>query len=289
MPWNLHGLHDMRHRLSGMHVAWRIVGMTAGEVKARSLLMESTFDLTGKVAIVTGGNGGIGFGIAKGLARAGANIVVAARHASKNAQAIIALQGLGVNALGILTDVQDEAAVQMMVEAALEAFGQVNILVNNAGINIRRTPQDYTLAEWQQVLNTNLTGVFLCSRAVYPYMLKAGGGKIINIGSMTSIFGSSVSAAYAATKGGVVQFTKSLALFWAKDNIQVNAILPGWFHTDLTAFASSARYNLIKARIPHGRWGESDELAGAAVFLASYASDYITGISLPVDGGYTSM
>src|SRR5262249_28039681 len=207
----------------------------------------------------------------------------------RNAQATAALQELGVRALSVATDVQDEAAVQAMVHAAVEAFGQVDILVNNAGINIRKAPQDYTLEEWQRVVNTNLTGVFLCSRAVYPSMVKAGGGKIINIGSMTSIFGSNVSPVYAATKGGVVQFTKSLAIFWAKDNIQVNAILPGWIHPDLTASASTERYNFIKARIPHGRWGEPDELAGAAVFLASRASDYITGIALPVDGGYTSM
>jgi 2-deoxy-D-gluconate 3-dehydrogenase len=251
--------------------------------------MAANFDLTGKVAIVTGGNGGIGFGIARGLAQAGANIVVAARRPEKNAQAVTALQEIGVNALNVVTDVRDEASVQAMVHATAEAFGGVDILVNNAGINIRKAPQDYTLTEWQEVLNTNLTGVFLCSRAVYPYMAKAGGGKIINIGSMTSIFGSSVSPAYGATKGGVVQFTKSLALFWAKDNIQVNALLPGWIHTDLTASASSERYNFIKSRIPHGRWGEPDELAGAAVFLASQASDYITGIALPVDGGYSSM
>jgi 2-deoxy-D-gluconate 3-dehydrogenase len=251
--------------------------------------MAPDFDLTGKVAIVTGGNGGIGYGIARGLAHAGATIVIAARHPAKNAQATATLREIGLKALSVSMDVRHEASVQATVQAAVEAFGGVDILVNNAGINIRKAPQDYTLEEWQQVINTNLTGVFLCSRAVYPYMVKAGGGKIINIGSMTSIFGSSVSPVYAATKGGVVQFTKSLALFWAKDNIQVNVILPGWIHTDLTASASSERYNFIKARIPHGRWGEPDELAGAAVFLASRASDYVTGIALPVDGGYTSM
>jgi len=251
--------------------------------------MVPDFDLTGRVAIVTGGNGGIGYGIAHGLAHAGANIVIAARQQAKSAQVVAALQELGVHALSIATDVQDEAAVQAMVHAAVKAFGRVDILVNNAGINIRKAPQDYTLKEWQQVLNTNLTGVFLCSRAVYPHMVEVGGGKVINIGSMTSIFGSNVSPVYAATKGGVVQFTKSLAIFWAKDNIQVNALLPGWIHTDLTASASTERYNFIKARIPHGRWGEPNELAGAAVFLASHASDYITGIALPVDGGYTSM
>ncbi|MGE3538152.1 MAG: glucose 1-dehydrogenase [Candidatus Tectimicrobiota bacterium] len=251
--------------------------------------MRSDFDLTGKVAIVTGGNGGIGLGIAQGLARAGAQLVVAARHAAKNAAAVRTLQDLGVQAISVSTDVQSETSVALMVQATLEAFGQVDILVNNAGINIRKAPQDYTLDEWLQVVNTNLTGVFLCARAVYPHMHRAGGGKIINIGSMTSIFGSSVAPAYSATKGGVVQLTKSLAIFWAQDNIQVNAILPGWIHTDLTAPTSEARYNSIKARIPHGRWGEPDELAGAAVFLASRASDYVTGVALPVDGGYTSM
>jgi 2-deoxy-D-gluconate 3-dehydrogenase len=251
--------------------------------------MAAEFDLTGKVALITGGNGGIGYGIARGLVRAGASIVIAARQPTKNAQASSALQELGGRALSVVTDVQNETSVQAMVHAAVEAFGGVDILVNNAGINIRKAPQDYTLEEWQAVVNTNLTGVFLCARAVYPHMVRAGGGKIINIGSMTSIFGSNVSPVYAATKGGVVQFTKSLAIFWAKDNIQVNAILPGWIHTDLTASASAERYNVIKARIPHGRWGEPEELAGAAVFLASRASDYVTGIALPVDGGYTSM
>lgn len=251
--------------------------------------MTTDFDLTGKVAIVTGGNGGIGYGIAQGLARAGAHIVVAARQPDKNAQAVQALQALGVQAISTSTDVQSEEAIAAMVQTTLAAFGRVDILVNNAGINIRKAPQDYTLVEWQQVVNTNLTGVFLGCRAVYPHMARAGGGKIINIGSMTSIFGSSVAPAYAATKGGVVQLTKSLAIFWAQDNIQVNALLPGWIHTDLTAPTSEERYNFIKARIPHGRWGEPAELAGTAVFLASHASDYVTGIALPVDGGYTSM
>ena len=252
--------------------------------------MAASFDLTGKVAIVTGGNGGIGYGMARGLAQAGASIVIAARRAGEErAGGRSPACDTGAKALSVVTDVQDEASVQAMVQATVAAFGSIDILVNNAGINIRKAPQDYTLMEWQAVLNTNLTGVFLCSRSVYPYMAKAGGGKIINIGSMTSIFGSNVSPAYGATKGGVVQFTKSLAVFWAKDNIQVNALLPGWIHTDLTASASAERYNFIKSRIPHGRWGEPDELAGAAVFLASPASDYITGIALPVDGGYTSM
>jgi len=252
-------------------------------------IMSPPFQLQGKVAIVTGGNAGIGLGIAAGLAQAGAVLVIAGRRADKNAAAVAELEPLGGKAIGVMTDVQDEASVQAMVKAAVDAFGRVDILVNNAGINIRKAPQDYTLEEWQRVLQTNLTGVFLCAREVYPHMVKAGGGKIINIGSMTSIFGSSVAPAYSASKGGVVQLTKSLANFWAKDNIQVNAILPGWIHTDLTASTAPGRYDAIRSRIPHGRWGEPQELAGTAVYLASAASDYVNGVALPVDGGYTSM
>ena len=192
--------------------------------------------------------------------------------------------------MGFPTDVQDETSVQAMVKATVHAFGQVDILVNNAGIGIRNAPQDFTLEEWNQVVNTNLTGVFLCSREVYPHMVDAGGGKIINIGSMFSIFGSERVASYAASKGGVVQLSKSLALAWAKDNIQVNTILPGYVHTELSTAAKSdpERYKAITARIPQDRWGEPEDLAGAAVFLASHASNYVTGISLPVDGGYSS-
>ncbi|ETW94654.1 MAG: 2-deoxy-D-gluconate 3-dehydrogenase [Candidatus Entotheonella gemina] len=247
------------------------------------------FHLEGKIAIVTGGNAGIGLGIATGLAQAGASLVIAGRRVAKNAEAVGELEQLGGKAIGVVTDVQDEVSVQAMVKATADTFGRVDILVNNAEINIRKAPQDYTLDEWQRVLQTNLTGVFLCARAVYPHMVKAGGGKIINIGSMTSIFGSSVAPAYSASKGGVVQLTKSLANFWAKDNIQVNAILPGWIHTGLTESTGQARYDAIRSRIPHGRWGEPQELAGTAVYLASAASDYVNGVALPVDGGYTSM
>lgn len=246
------------------------------------------FSLKGKVAIVTGGNGGIGFGIAKGLAGAGADMVVAARNQEKTEKAVKELQALGAKAMGVFTDVRDESAVKTMFRTVAEDFGVPDILVNNAGVALRKDPQDFTLEEWNHVVSTNLTTVFLCSREVYPYMIKAGGGKIINIGSMTSIFGGAVAASYSASKGGVVQLTKSLAVAWAKDNIQVNAILPGWIHTPMTSSMSSNRYGSIKSRIPRGRWGEPDEIAGAAVFLASPASDYVTGIALPVDGGYSS-
>ncbi|MCH8184797.1 MAG: glucose 1-dehydrogenase [Chloroflexi bacterium] len=249
------------------------------------------FDLTGKVAIVTGGNGGIGLGIAKGLARAGAGVVVAARNREKTSASVRELQQLGGRATGISTDVADEASVAAMAKAAVDEFGRIDILVNNAGISIRKPPQDYTADEWRKVVDVNLTGSFLCAREVYPHMVEAGGGKIINIGSMTSIFGSDWVAAYSASKGGVVQLTKSLAIAWAKDNVQVNAILPGWIHTDLTAPIKSDfpdRYDFISARIPLGRWGEPGEMAGTAVFLASAASDYVTGVAIPVDGGYTA-
>ena len=249
------------------------------------------FDLTGKVAIVTGGNGGIGLGMAGALATAGADIVVAARNQSKTEKAVERLALSDVRTLGLTTDVADEASVAAMVEATLDKFGRIDIMVNNAGVGIRKPPHDYTLEEWNQVVDTNLTGTFLCSREVYPHMAGSGGGKIINVGSMTSIFGSDWVASYSASKGGVVQLTKSLAIAWAGDNIQVNAILPGWIHTDLTdpiKTRSPERYELITSRIPHGRWGEPEEMGGAAVFLAGSASDYVTGVALPVDGGYAS-
>jgi 2-dehydro-3-deoxy-D-gluconate 5-dehydrogenase len=162
--------------------------------------------------------------------------------------------------------------------------------VNNAGTNVRKQPQDYTLAEWHQVLDTNLTSAFLCSRAVYAPMKAVGGGKIINIGSMMSIFGVSFSPAYGPSKGGIVQLTKSLATAWAKDNIQVNAVLPGWIDTDLTRGARRQVPELhdnVLRRTPAGRWGTLEDMAGVAVFLASAASDFVTGTAIPVDGGYS--
>jgi len=251
----------------------------------------TSFDLTGKTAIVTGGNGGIGLGIARGLAQAGANVVVAARNQQKTDSALEQLRSLGVKAIGVSTEVANEKDVANMVKATLDEFGRVDILVNNAGMSIRKPPQDYTMEEFERVIDVNLNGTFLCSRDVHASMKAAGGGKIINIGSMTSIFGSDWVVPYSASKGGVVQITKSLAIAWARDNIQVNAILPGWIHTDLTAPIKtdfSERYETIRSRIPHGRWGEPDEMGGCAVFLASAASDYVTGVSIPIDGGYTS-
>ena len=256
------------------------------------MVARNPFDLTGKVAVVTGGNGGLGLGIAMGLAGAGANIVIAARSVEKTAQALENIRALGVEAHGITVDVTQEPAIQRMVTNTMDHMGSLDILVNNSGITIRGLPEDLTSVQWDSVLDVNLRSAFLASREAYTQMSGSGGGKIINVGSMYSIFGSDWGAPYAASKGGLVQLTKSLAVGWAKDNIQVNAILPGWFTTDLTRGISEAdpdRYDNINRRIPTGRWGEPSELGGAAVFLASSASDYVTGSTLAVDGGYSSV
>ncbi|MDQ3011353.1 MAG: glucose 1-dehydrogenase [Acidobacteriota bacterium] len=248
------------------------------------------FDLSGRVAIVTGGNGGIGLGMARGLAHAGAAVVIAGRNPSKNTSAIAELEGLGAKAVAVEVDVTAEASCRAMVAAAVEQFGRLDILINNAGISIRKQPQEYTLAEWQEVMNANLTGPFICAQAAYPEMQRAGGGKIINIGSMMSIFGASFAVPYAASKGGIVQMTKALATAWAKENIQVNAVLPGWIDTNLTRRAReqvTGLHERVLERTPTGRWGVADDLSGIAVFLSSHASDFITGTAIPVDGGYS--
>jgi 2-deoxy-D-gluconate 3-dehydrogenase len=248
------------------------------------------FDLTGRVAIVTGGNGGIGLGMARGLAGAGASLLVAGRNAEKNRAAVKELEGLGAKTAAFEADLISETACRALIGEAVKHFGRLDILVNNAGMNIRKQPEEYAIEEWNQVLTTNLTSAFICSQAAYPAMQKAGGGKIINIGSMMSIFGASFVAAYAASKGGIVQLTKALATAWAKDNIQVNAVLPGWIDTDLTRRGRQQIEGLherVLARTPAARWGVPDDHAGIAVFLASAASDFITGTAIPVDGGYS--
>jgi 2-deoxy-D-gluconate 3-dehydrogenase len=248
------------------------------------------FDLKGRVAIVTGGNGGIGLGMARGLASAGANVVVVGRNADKSHAAVRELGKLGAEAMAVTADVTDEATVGRMVQAARDRFGRVDILINNAGTNIRKSLHEYSLDEWHRVMNTNLTSAFLCSRAVYPEMKAAGGGKVINIGSMMSIFGASFSPAYGASKGGIVQLTKSAAIAWAPDNIQVNAVLPGWIDTELTQGARREvpwLHESVLKRTPARRWGTIDDMSGVAVFLASSASDFVTGTFIPVDGGYS--
>ena len=250
------------------------------------------FDLTGKVAIVTGGNGGIGLGMARGLAASGADIAVVARNEAKSNAAIAELRRHGVKAIAVTTDVTDQAAVARMVERVQRELGRIDILVNNAGITVRKPPHVLSIEEWNSIIQTNLTSAFVCSQAVYPAMKAAGGGKIINIGSMMSIFGASFSPAYAASKGGIVQFTRSCACAWAADNIQANAILPGWIDTELTKGARQqidGLHDKVLARTPAARWGAIDDFAGIAVFLSSAASDFVTGTAIPVDGGFSIM
>ena len=248
------------------------------------------FDLSGKVAIVTGGNGGIGLGMARGLAEAGAAIAIVGRNEAKSNAAITELKQQGIKAISVIADVADKAAVEDMAERTVRELGRIDILVNNAGINIRKPPHALDSAEWDSVIRTNLTSAFLCSQAVYPAMKSAGGGKIINIGSMMSIFGAPFATAYAASKGGMVQMSKAMATAWAKDNIQVNAILPGWIDTALTRRAReqiTGLHESVLKRTPAARWGVPDDFAGIAVFLAAAASDFVTGAAITVDGGYS--
>src|ERR1700730_5068880 len=250
------------------------------------------FDLSGKVAIVTGGNGVIGLGMARGLAEAGAAIAIVGRNEAKSAAAVAELRQQGAKAISVSADVTDKAAVADMVERTVRELGRIDILVNNAGINIRKSPHALDIEEWDSVIRTNLTSAFLCSQAVYPAMKAAGGGKIINIGSMMSIFGASFAPAYAASKGGIVQFTRSCACAWAADNIQVNAVLPGWIDTDLTKRAREqidGLHDRVLARTPAARWGAAADFAGLAVFLPSHASDFVTGTAIAVDGGFSIM
>jgi 2-dehydro-3-deoxy-D-gluconate 5-dehydrogenase len=247
------------------------------------------FDLGGKVAIVTGGNGGIGLGMARGLAEAGADVAIVGRNEAKSLAAVDDIKQRGARAISVVTD---KATVAEMAELVRRELGRIDILVNNAGINIRKPPHALEIEEWDSVIKTNLTSAFLCSQAVYPAMKAAGGGKIINIGSMMSIFGASFTPAYAASKGGIVQFTRSCACAWAADNIQANAVLPGWIDTDLTKRARAeieGLHDKVLARTPAARWGAIADFAGVAVFLASSASDFLTGTAIPVDGGFSIM
>lgn len=248
------------------------------------------FKLDGKVAVITGGNGGIGLGMARGIASCGASIVIAGRDQNKASAALRALRDDGAEASFIAADVTKRADCQALIDGAVQQHGRVDILVNNAGTSVRKLPQDLSEDEWHHVLDTNLTSAFLCSQAAYPEMVKLGGGKMINIGSMMSLFGAPYAVAYASSKGGIVQLSRAMATAWAKDNVQVNAVLPGWIDTDLTKWARQLEpglYDSVERRTPHGRWGTIDDMAGIAAFLASSASDFVTGTAIPVDGGFS--
>ena len=248
------------------------------------------FDLNKKVALITGGNGGIGYAMAKAMGDAGANIIIAGRNLDKNTLSVNKLKNNNIEAMAIEVDVDDELSCQNMVNQVVDKFQKIDILVNNAGTNIRKRPEEYSLKEWTSIINTNLVSMFICSKACYKHFITNKSGKIINIGSMHSLFGAPLGSAYSASKGGVVQLTKSFANTWASKNIQVNAVLPGYIDTELT---KKARLDIpgleqrVTERTPAGRWGDPDDLGGIAVFLASEASNYITGTAIPVDGGYS--
>jgi 2-deoxy-D-gluconate 3-dehydrogenase len=246
----------------------------------------AAFSLAGRVAIVTGGNRGIGFAIAQALAKAGAAIVIAARDSQAGEQAAARI---GSNTIFIETDVTNPESCHAMVRVAESRFGRLDILVNNAGIMRAARAEETSLADWQAVLDINLTGAFLCAQAAYPALRRQQGGKIINMSSLAAIFGTASGAAYASSKGGIVQLTRSLAVSWGKDNIQVNAILPGYIESDMTRHAETERpgaFDAKRARTPAGRIGQPEDIAGAAIFLASSASNFISGASIPIDGGY---
>ncbi len=248
------------------------------------------FDLKGKVAIVTGGNDGIGRGIAIALATAGASVCIAGRDEGKNEGVRLEIEKLGARSIASRCDVNVEADIAATIAVTERAFGSLGILVNNAGIAAINAPERMTDEEWDSVIQTNLSSAFKFSRAAHASLAKSGGGKVINIGSMYSIFGSPFAPSYSASKGGVVQLTKSLAVAWAKDNIQVNAILPGWITTDMTAPIKSDMpdlYQAIIARTPAGRFGEPEEIGGTAVYLASRAANFVTGQAVAVCGGYS--
>jgi 2-deoxy-D-gluconate 3-dehydrogenase len=247
------------------------------------------FDLSRRVAAVTGGNRGIGRGIALGLAQAGASVAVLARNQDNNRAVVEELTQLGVPALALALDVRKRADLQPAIDEVERALGPLDILVNNAGMAIVKRALEADQKSWDTVIETNLTSVFLLSQIASRSMASRGRGKIINLASEYAIFGSRLLPSYSASKGAVVQLTRSMAIDLAPQNIQVNALLPGWIDTDLTApVKNTAQYDEIIMRTPAGRFGTPDEIAGAAIFLASDASNFVTGTVVIVDGGYSA-
>lgn len=249
------------------------------------------FKLDGRVALVTGGSKGLGEAIALGLAEAGADVVITSRHLDECRQtAERLLCATGRNLLPLQADVSKPDDVRNMVTASLERFGRLDILVNNAGVNIRKPTLELTLEEWQEVVNINLTGPFLCAQAVLPTMLKQRYGRIINISSILGAVGLAERSPYTATKGGLLNMTRAWALEYAKEGITVNAVCPGPFDTPMNRplTQNPELYRAFLSRIPVGRWGDPVELASVIVFLASEASRFITGAAIFVDGGWTA-
>jgi NAD(P)-dependent dehydrogenase (short-subunit alcohol dehydrogenase family) len=260
--------------------------------KEASKTVKQLFDLTGRVAIITGGSIGLGRQMAEALAEVGANLVLCARKKERCEETAHDMEKLGVRALAMGCDVKDQASVERLVATTVSEFGRVDILINNAGISWGAPTEKMTLAEWNKVLETNLTGTFLCAQAAGKIMLKQESGKIINMASVAGIRGAppeTVEAiAYHASKGGVISFTHDLAVKWARHNIQVNAIAPGWFPTHMSDWIIEHKKDYLLSYIPARRFGTSYDLKGAAVFLASEASAYVSGHVLVVDGGQSA-
>ena len=248
------------------------------------------FDLTGRVALVTGAGRGLGRTLALALASAGADMVVSSRSKDELETLAAEIKGLGRRASAITCDVTSETSCDALVDRTVSEMGALDILVNNAGINVRKPVLQLTYEEYERVLRTNLHGYFLAARAAGRVMVAQRSGKVINISSILGRVGLADQAAYASSKGAIEQLTKVLALEWAEANVQANAIGPTYFETELTRplFEDAARNAFISGRTPMGRWGQPHELAGAAIFLASRASDYVTGHTLMVDGGWTA-
>ena len=248
------------------------------------------FDLTGQTAIVTGTSRGLGQYLARALANAGANLVLTSRRRESLAPFAAEIESLGRRAISLDLDVRDQKSIERMAAEAESAFGQIHILVNNAGCNVRKPALDVTWDDWNQVLDTNLRGTFFVAQAVARRMVAKGYGRIINIGSVTSVFGYSGLAPYGASRGGVRQLTMSLADDWGKHGVTVNCLAPGWFRTEQNKvlYDNKEWLDYLVDRIPAKRPGEPHDLDGAVVFLASEESRYITGQTLLVDGGIST-
>jgi gluconate 5-dehydrogenase len=253
--------------------------------------VKQLFDLTGRAAIISGGSMGLGRQMAEGLAEMGANLVLCARNKERCQQAAEELQKLGVRTLALGCDVKNPAQIQEVVDATVSEFGRIDILINNAGTSWGAPVEEMRLEHWNKVIETNLTGTFLFSQTAGKIMIRQGRGKIINIASVAGLRGSPPefqAIGYHASKGGVISFTKDLACKWGMHNIQVNAIAPGWFPTHMSEVLIERNRDLFLKKIPLGRFGNDYDLKGAAVFLASDASDYVTGHVLIVDGGQSA-
>jgi gluconate 5-dehydrogenase len=273
----------------------------AGTTQASTVSAKQLFDLTGRVAIITGGSIGLGRQMAEGLGEMGAHVVLCARKEERCREAAEELQQLGVKAIALACDVKSPASIHQLVDAIVAEFGRIDVLINNAGISWGAPVEEMSLEDWNKVIETNLTGTFLCAQAVGKVMIRQGrgensasknsAGKIINIASVAGLGGAPPelpAIGYHASKGGVISFTKDLACKWASHNIQVNAIAPGWFPTHMSNRVLEYHQELFLSHIPLRRFGNEHDLKGAAVFLASAASNYVTGHVLVVDGGQSA-